>query len=57
LRRAWDAVDSYEEWTDEAAILEAAGMEVCTVVAGHPNPKLTTAEDLSLIRALRGERR
>ncbi len=52
LRRAWGAVEREAEWTDEAAILEAAGLTVRTVLATHPNPKLTTPADLLLLRAL-----
>ncbi len=52
LRRAWEAGDFEEEWTDEAALLESLGMRVVTVAAGHPNPKLTTEADLLFLRAL-----
>jgi len=53
LRRAWEAGDSDNEWTDEAALLESLDMRVATVAAGHPNPKLTTESDLLVFRALR----
>ncbi len=57
LRRAWQEVDFDREWTDESAMLESVGMAVRSVVAGHPNPKLTTEDDLFLMRAmLRAER-
>jgi 2-C-methyl-D-erythritol 4-phosphate cytidylyltransferase len=52
LLRAWQEVPAETEWTDEAAMLESLGMPVRSVVAHHPNPKLTTADDLRLIRAL-----
>lgn len=54
LRRAWDAGEFHREWTDEAAMLESFGMPVRSVVARWPNPKLTTEEDLLLIRAFMG---
>jgi 2-C-methyl-D-erythritol 4-phosphate cytidylyltransferase len=49
---AWHTVDPAQEWTDESALLELAGMRVRSVVAGHPNPKLTTEPDLRLLQAL-----
>ena len=52
LERAWEAVDESVEWTDEAALVEAAGGSVRTVLATHPNPKLTTPADLLVMRAL-----
>jgi 2-C-methyl-D-erythritol 4-phosphate cytidylyltransferase len=52
LQRAWQEVDQDRTWTDEAAMLESVGMPVRSVVAQRPNPKLTTEEDLVLIRAL-----
>jgi 2-C-methyl-D-erythritol 4-phosphate cytidylyltransferase len=52
LYRAWEVADQDVTWTDEAAMLEAIGMPVRSVVAQRPNPKLTTQEDLVLIRAL-----
>ena len=52
LVEAWDKVDPIREWTDESALLELAGLRVRSVVAGHPNPKLTTASDLKLLKAL-----
>jgi 2-C-methyl-D-erythritol 4-phosphate cytidylyltransferase len=54
IRRAWAQVADEEEFTDEASLMEAAGMPVRSVVAQHPNPKITTAEDLVLVRALVG---
>ena len=53
LRRAWDAGNFENEWTDEAALLESLGMKVVTVAAAHPNPKLTTESDLLIFRALK----
>jgi 2-C-methyl-D-erythritol 4-phosphate cytidylyltransferase len=54
LENAWGKVDPEAVWTDEAALLEAAGHTVLTVVARHPNPKITSPEDLRLARALVG---
>lgn len=56
LRQAWREVAQDREWTDEAALLEAAGLPVRCVLATAPNPKLTTAHDLVLIRELLEER-
>lgn len=52
LRSAWKRIGFDREWTDEAAMLEAIGARVVTVLARHPNPKLTTEADLELIRVL-----
>jgi len=52
LYRAWEKADQNLIWTDEAAMLESVGMPVRSVMALRPNPKLTTEEDLVLIRAL-----
>jgi 2-C-methyl-D-erythritol 4-phosphate cytidylyltransferase len=52
LTRAWQEADFGREWTDESAMLESLGMAVRSVVAERPNPKLTTDQDLALIRAL-----
>lgn len=57
LRRAWRSVDPARDWTDEAAMLEEAGLAVRTVLARHPNPKLTEPGDLIAIRALSAARR
>ncbi len=57
IRRAWAQVSDEDEFTDEASLMEAAGMPVRSVVAQHPNPKITTAEDLLLVRALVGAER
>lgn len=54
LMEAWRMDDPGQEWTDESALLETAGMRVHSVDARHPNPKLTTAADLRLLRALMG---
>ncbi len=48
LERAWRECDLAREWTDEAAMLEACGLEVVTVEARRPNPKITTPADLTL---------
>jgi len=55
LEEAWTACDLDREWSDEAAILEAAGGTVHAVAARHPNPKITTPADLELVRALIGD--
>ena len=52
LQRAWAGVRAGRVWTDEAALLEDAGMVVRVVEARHPNPKLTTQQDLALLCAL-----
>lgn len=49
---AWQRVGGGRLWTDESALLEAAGFRVRAVVATHPNPKLTAPDDLDLVRAL-----
>lgn len=54
LEAAWVGLGDEEEWTDESAILERAGMRVLGVTSRFPNPKLTTPPDLALIRALAG---
>jgi len=54
LIEAWGLADAGQEWTDESALLEFAGMTVHSVDARHPNPKLTTASDLRLLHALLG---
>jgi 2-C-methyl-D-erythritol 4-phosphate cytidylyltransferase/2-C-methyl-D-erythritol 2,4-cyclodiphosphate synthase len=56
LIEAWRLADSDQEWTDESALLESAGLTVHSVDARHPNPKLTTTSDLRLLRALLGAR-
>ena len=55
LEEAWTACDLEREWSDEAAIVEAAGGTVHAVAARHPNPKITTTFDLELVRALIGD--
>lgn len=52
LVRAWKLAGLDSEWPDESALLEYAGLEVRSVAARYPNPKLTTASDLRLIRCL-----
>lgn len=56
LREAWRRDAGGREWTDEAALLEAAGLPVRCVLASSPNPKLTTLHDLAAIRVLLEER-
>ena len=50
LEAAWRRQGLSVEWSDEAALLEADGCEVRSVVADHPNPKLTTAGDFEMAR-------
>lgn len=52
LERAWRECDLEREWTDESAMIEAAGLSVRLVVARHANPKLTTAADLRVLEAM-----
>lgn len=55
LERAWNEHKEELEWTDESALLESSGLQVRTVVARYPNPKVTTWSDLEMVRALAGE--
>lgn len=52
LVRAWDLVGPELDVSDEAVLLERAGMRVTIVEAAHPNPKITVPADLALARAL-----
>jgi 2-C-methyl-D-erythritol 4-phosphate cytidylyltransferase len=52
LLGAWARCGNEQEFTDEAAALEAAGTPVRAVEAAHPNPKVTTPQDLAIIRYL-----
>ena len=52
LERAWRRQDLSREWSDEAALLEADGWEVRGVVTEHRNPKLTTPDDLAVVRRM-----
>jgi 2-C-methyl-D-erythritol 4-phosphate cytidylyltransferase len=54
LESAWRTCDLGREWTDEASLLEACGLEVMTVEADRPNPKITTQADLEIVRRLTG---
>ncbi len=56
LHQAWQQADPATTWTDEAALLEAAGLPVRCIEARSPNPKLTREDDLALFRALVGRR-
>jgi len=56
LQRAWSELGSEEAVTDESILLERMGMRVTTVEAIHPNPKVTVAADLLVVRALLGAR-
>jgi 2-C-methyl-D-erythritol 4-phosphate cytidylyltransferase len=52
LVEAWQRSDPKRVWTDEAALLESAGIPVHTVLARYPNPKITTEADLQILRAM-----
>ncbi len=41
LKAAWNEHKEELEWTDESALLESSGLQVRTVVARFPNPKMT----------------
>jgi len=55
LRKAWKTQDSSRDFSDEASMIEAGGGEVRTVLADHPNPKLTVSCDLDLVRLMEGK--
>jgi len=52
LLEVWQRTDQERVWTDEAALLESAGMPIRAVLARHPNPKVTTEADLRVVRAI-----
>jgi 2-C-methyl-D-erythritol 4-phosphate cytidylyltransferase len=54
LERAWQGTAPEREFTDEASLLEVVGMPVRSVIAQHPNPKITTRDDLALVRSMLG---
>ena len=54
LLEVWQRADLKRVWTDEATLLESAGIPVRSVLARHPNPKVTTEADLELMRAIMG---
>jgi 2-C-methyl-D-erythritol 4-phosphate cytidylyltransferase len=54
LIEAWQRADPQRVWTDEAALLESAGIPVRTILARYPNPKITTEADLQIVRAMVG---
>lgn len=54
LMEVWKRSDLKRVWTDEAALLESAGIPVRSVLARHPNPKVTTEADLQVVRAMMG---
>jgi len=56
LEDAWRRCPAEQEYTDEAALLEAAGLAVVTVEAQFPNPKITTVDDLEVVTALLARR-
>jgi len=51
LRRAWARCGA-GQWTDEAALLEAQGVAVAVVPGDPRNLKVTTPQDLDLLRGL-----
>jgi 2-C-methyl-D-erythritol 4-phosphate cytidylyltransferase len=52
LIEVWQRSDPHRLWTDESALLESVGIPVQTVLAHHPNPKITTEADLEIARAI-----
>ena len=52
LMEVWQRTNTKQMWTDEAALLESAGIPVYSVLARHPNPKVTTEADLRVVRAM-----
>jgi len=52
LIEVWQRADPQRTWTDEAVLLESVGIPVRAVLARHPNPKITTEEDLRVVRAM-----
>jgi len=54
LLEVWQRADFKRVWTDEAALLESVGIPVRSVLARHPNPKVTTEADLQVVRAMVG---
>ncbi len=54
LMEVWQRADFKRVWTDEATLLESAGIPVRSVLARHPNPKVTTEADLQVVRAMMG---
>jgi 2-C-methyl-D-erythritol 4-phosphate cytidylyltransferase/2-C-methyl-D-erythritol 2,4-cyclodiphosphate synthase len=56
LIEVWQRTDPHRVWTDESALLESVGIPVHTVLARHPNPKITTEADLEIARAIVGSR-
>jgi 2-C-methyl-D-erythritol 4-phosphate cytidylyltransferase len=54
LIEIWQRADLKRVWTDEATLLESAGISVRSVLARHPNPKVTTEADLQVVRAMMG---
>ncbi len=52
LSRAYDETDNLAGITDEIMLLERIGVKAFVVEPLHINPKITTAEDLELVRRL-----
>jgi 2-C-methyl-D-erythritol 4-phosphate cytidylyltransferase/2-C-methyl-D-erythritol 2,4-cyclodiphosphate synthase len=54
LRAAWAGGGQAEEWTDEAALVEASGQPVRAVTGDPRNVKVTTEGDLPMLGAVLG---
>jgi len=52
LSKAYESVDDFSGVTDEIILMERIGVKAFVVESRHLNPKLTTPEDLELIRSL-----
>lgn len=52
LSRAYSQVDDLSGVTDETMLLEKIGVKAFVIEPRHINPKITTAEDLELLRRL-----
>lgn len=57
LRAAWREQDPAREFGDEASMIEIGDGGVRCVMAGFPNPKLTTPGDLELVRLMAEKKR
>ncbi len=55
LRKAYHQVRDLSAFTDDAAIVEAAGWQVKLVEGSYRNIKITTPEDLLIAEVLKGE--
>ncbi len=55
-RETWNLYDQLDqdlELTDDASLFELFDLPVAVVRSSHPNPKITYAQDLELLRALK----